>query len=155
MFHSLKNRHDLDFWMKTPRFSLHLIMAPKQHPQQRERERHLAVRREGYNSLAAWMVLDPDKEALIFRKFDYLSARRTLHLQSQVLELEEQLQDLDAEASKNVESKKSLKEHETFEERSRSGISTDKQRMELLDEIHSKLTDYRTIDLSCAFNEAC
>ncbi|KAF2185284.1 hypothetical protein K469DRAFT_750444 [Zopfia rhizophila CBS 207.26] len=117
-------------------------MAAKQHPQIKDCERYSAIRREGYTSLAAWMTLDPDKEALIFRKFDYLSARRTLHLQSQLLELEERLQNLDAEVSKNVESKKSLKKHEIFEERSGSGGSTDEQRMKLLDEIHIKLIDY-------------
>jgi hypothetical protein len=141
--------------MKNLRGSHHFIMAPKQHSKKRDNERHSAIRREGYTSLTAWMTLDPDKKALIFRKFDYLSARCTLHLQSQLLELEERLQDLDAEVSKNMQSKKSLKKHKISKERSRSGCSTDKQRMELLDEIQIKLTDYRMTTLFWEPSEAC
>lgn len=89
------------------------------------------------------MALDPDNEALVFRKFDFLSARRTLPLQSQLLELEYQLKDMDSKVSKSVEAKKSLKKHEIFEERAKSGNLPDEDRMRLLEEIHSKLTDYR------------
>lgn len=114
-------------------------------------KRRLALRREGYTSLAAWMTLDPDNEALIFRKFDYLSARRTLHLQSQLLELEDRLRELDASVSQDVESKKSLKKHEVFVERAESGSGPDQERMELLDRIHQKLDEYRN-ESSCRFS---
>ena len=106
-------------------------------------KRRLPLRREGYTSLAAWMTLDPDNEALIFRKFDYLSARRTLHLQSQLLELEDRLRELDASVSQDVESKKSLRKHEVFVERAKSGSGPGHERMELLDRIHQKLDEYR------------
>lgn len=43
------------------------------------RMRGLAVDREGVTSLAAWLSFDPDKESLIYRQFDCLGARRTLH----------------------------------------------------------------------------
>ncbi|ORY06037.1 hypothetical protein BCR34DRAFT_490468 [Clohesyomyces aquaticus] len=88
------------------------------------------------------MALDPDKEALIFRKFDYLNARRLLHLQSELTELEDQLHDLDAQSRKDVDSKKSLKKHEIFVERAEVQDSTDQKRSALLIEIHSKLNEY-------------
>ncbi|PSN67262.1 hypothetical protein BS50DRAFT_573989 [Corynespora cassiicola Philippines] len=117
-------------------------MPRKQRRNDKAQENTLATSRGGYDSLAAWMTLDTDKEALVFRKFDYLGTRRTLHLQSKILELEYQLRDLDAEVSKNVESKKSLRKHELFEERAKILGSADERRMKLLDAIHIRLTDY-------------
>ena len=107
-------------------------------------ERNLAIDREGYTSLAAWMTVDLDRESLIFRKFDYLSARHTLHLQSRLMELEDQLEDLDALARKGSDdAKKSLRKHENFELQSKIKNSLDEKRMTLLDDIHEKLTEYR------------
>ncbi|KAF6798239.1 hypothetical protein CMUS01_15725 [Colletotrichum musicola] len=51
----------------------------------------------GYAAVAEWMARDVDNETLIYRRFDELSARCILNLQSELLELEEQLQKLDEE----------------------------------------------------------
>ena len=110
------------------------------------RMRGLEVDREGITSLAAWLSLDPDKESLIYRRFDYLSARRTLHLQNKLIELEDQLEDLDTVTREGgVEAKKSLRKHELFEERARAKDSTDEKRMELLDNINETLNMYRRL----------
>lgn len=47
--------------------------------------------------MARWIAQDQDNEPYIFRKFDELSARNLLHLQSEVLELERNLKELDEE----------------------------------------------------------
>jgi phage-related minor tail protein len=103
----------------------------------------LEVDREGINSLAAWQSLDPDKESLIYRKFGYLSARRSLHLQNKLLDLEDQLEDLDAKVRQgDTEAKKSLRKHEIFEQQSTRKDSIDKQRMTLLEKIDAALNKY-------------
>jgi hypothetical protein len=104
----------------------------------------LEADREGINSLAAWMSLDSDKESLIYRKFDYLSARRTLHLQNKLIELEDQLEELDAKIrGGDVEAKKSLRKHEVFETRALKHGSADEKRMKLLEDIDRILIKYR------------
>jgi hypothetical protein len=49
----------------------------------------------GYPRLAQVYADDPDGETLVFRKFDELSARNLLRMQSGMLFLETKLQDLD------------------------------------------------------------
>ncbi|KAF6782351.1 hypothetical protein CSOJ01_16008 [Colletotrichum sojae] len=53
----------------------------------------------GYAAVAEWMWMarDVDNETLIYRRFDELSTRFILELQSELLELEEKLQKLDKE----------------------------------------------------------
>ncbi|KAF6827860.1 hypothetical protein CPLU01_08879 [Colletotrichum plurivorum] len=51
----------------------------------------------GYAAVAEWMARDVDNETFIYRRFDELSARCIMDLQSELLELEEQLRKLDAE----------------------------------------------------------
>jgi hypothetical protein len=61
--------------------------------------------RDGYPALATWMARDPDGEAYIFRKFTRLSARNLLHLQSQLTELEHEIDTLDEAARTSVDDK--------------------------------------------------
>ncbi|KAJ2902685.1 hypothetical protein MKZ38_000270 [Zalerion maritima] len=49
----------------------------------------------GYAGLAHWMALDPENEPLVYRKFDKLGAYNLLYMQSELLELEFQIKDLD------------------------------------------------------------
>ncbi|OJJ46802.1 hypothetical protein ASPZODRAFT_2031448 [Penicilliopsis zonata CBS 506.65] len=69
-------------------------------------------RRDGYPALSAWMSTDPDDEGFIFRRFSRLSARNLLHLQSQVLSLEHQLDELDQESRQSQDV--GLRRWETF-----------------------------------------
>ena len=68
--------------------------------------------RDGYPALAKWIAYDPDSESLIFLKFDRLAVRNILHLQSQCLDLEAELEEFDGEA-RSTEIL-SLSRHETF-----------------------------------------
>ncbi|OTA67809.1 hypothetical protein K449DRAFT_364252 [Hypoxylon sp. EC38] len=51
-------------------------------------------RQGGYITAAAWLARDVDNEALVFRKFDRLSAVNLLYLQSEILEIEKRLDDI-------------------------------------------------------------
>ena len=106
----------------------------------------IASLRDGYPSLSAWIALDPDSETLIFRNFTRLSARRLLHLQSQLLELESQLDELDAEArrSDDFEDRKSLRRHETLLAKAADGRTRRyEKKLRLLEEVHVKMNEYR------------
>ncbi|VUC34359.1 unnamed protein product [Clonostachys rosea] len=52
---------------------------------------------DGYPSLAAFMASDPDRTALIFKRFDRLTARTLLYLESELAELQAQLDAFDEE----------------------------------------------------------
>lgn len=53
---------------------------------------------DGYPALSRWIGRDPDGETLVFRRFGKLSARNLLHLQSQLIQLEQKIDNLDDEA---------------------------------------------------------
>jgi hypothetical protein len=55
------------------------------------------TRRDGYPAVASWMARDPDNEIVIYRKFDILSVRNLLNLQSEIIYLESKLESLDNE----------------------------------------------------------
>jgi hypothetical protein len=100
--------------------------------------------RNGFPAVAAWIARDPDNETFIFRKFDELTARNLLHLQSQVIVLEAKLKKYDEESRDNEELNKSLLAWETFERRANDGnYPEETDRMELVKEIQVKLKDYR------------
>lgn len=50
---------------------------------------------DGYPSLAAFMASDPDRTALMFKRFDRLTARTLLYLESELAELQAQLDAFD------------------------------------------------------------
>jgi hypothetical protein len=100
--------------------------------------------RDGYPAVAAWMTRDSDNESFIYRKFDKLSARNLLNLQSELIDLEWKLEKFDAEA-RNCEDlvlKQSTRKWESFvknaAEREQEG-----KRIELNKEIRAKLREYR------------
>ena len=55
------------------------------------------ARRDGFPAVADWIARDPDNETFIFRRFDELSVRNLLNLQSELIELETRLRALDEE----------------------------------------------------------
>lgn len=103
---------------------------------------------DGYPDLARRIARDPDNELLVFRKFDELSARNLLHLQSRIINLEKKQHQLDneAHASQDVDLRVSLRRWERFEKNSKSPSRADKEgaRMRLAEEISEKLKEYRT-----------
>ena len=77
--------------------------------------------RDGYPSLAAWIAHDPDSESYVFRRFDRLSARNLLYMQSGLIELERRIDEWDNMAwrSQNSHLPLSMRRWEKFEELAR------------------------------------
>ncbi|KAF2242886.1 hypothetical protein BU26DRAFT_534434 [Trematosphaeria pertusa] len=104
--------------------------------------------RDGYPSLAAWIARDPDSESYVFRKFDRLSARNLLNLQSHLIELERRIEDWDDDArrSQNFDVRQSLRRWETFEELAKDAQRPEhariQEKMKLEAELREKIREY-------------
>ncbi|KAF2205377.1 hypothetical protein GQ43DRAFT_385983 [Delitschia confertaspora ATCC 74209] len=100
---------------------------------------------DGYPALAAWIAHDPDGETLVFRRFSRLSARNLLHLQSQLILLEEKLDQLDREVfeGQDADLRLAAMRWETLvndaEDLNRPDL---KKRLELYTEIKVKIKEY-------------
>jgi hypothetical protein len=104
-----------------------------------------AVYRDGYPELAAWIAKDPDGETLIFRKFDCLGARILLHLQSELMSLEAELNRLDetARQSRDPDLRQLIGFWEKWIQSAESGRAEEKNRLNLCEKIQKKLQVYR------------
>ncbi len=73
---------------------------PPESRQSSPKDVELAVLRDDSPALAAWLACDRDRddETLIFRHFSNLAARNILHLQAQVVAVEEEILDADVAA---------------------------------------------------------
>ncbi|KAH7375417.1 hypothetical protein B0T11DRAFT_270323 [Plectosphaerella cucumerina] len=98
----------------------------------------------GFPTLARKIAAGPDYETFIFRKFDQLSARNLLHLESRLTYLEWKLTILDEKAALNSETEniRSVLTWEAFENKAREKGSPEYQRMEIAEEISRVLKDY-------------
>ena len=101
---------------------------------------------KGYASLASFITSDPDHSTAIYRRFDRLFARNLLVLQSELIELEAQQDDLDAE---DLNPKTSTREKESARDlrvlkirASQEGNVRERVRLQLLEEIRSKIQQY-------------
>ena len=105
----------------------------------------LGIPRDGYPGLAAWIAHDPDNESYVFRKFDRLSARNLLNLQSQLIALEEKLDRFDRETrqSQDFELRLSARRWETFEKNAEDPNRPERTRMELAKDLQEKIKEYR------------
>ena len=106
--------------------------------------------RNGYPGMAAWTARNPDYETFIFRRFDRLSARNLLHLESQVAGLEAQLDRPDEHALQHVrlnpddlEASRSIRNWELLSVRAKDTSLLDHKRMILVEQISAKLKEYR------------
>jgi hypothetical protein len=100
------------------------------------------ARLEGYPSFAEFITQDQD--AAIYRKFERLSARNLLYLQSELHDLEGQLQRLDRDDAKdigNVEAQKAAREWKYYADERNSRARLHR---ELQARIVEKLRAYRT-----------
>ncbi|KAL4922949.1 uncharacterized protein BDV17DRAFT_296822 [Aspergillus undulatus] len=97
--------------------------------------------RDGYPALSTWISRDPDHEGFIFRRFSRLSARNLLHLQSQLITLEEELKTLDKMSFKKGDT--SLRLWEAFEQK-KQDVSNERaqHRKRLYDALEMKLKSY-------------
>ena len=85
---------------------------------------------EGYGKLAAFIDCDPNFR--IYRKFGWLHNRVLLHIQDELQELEEELEDIDAWEAKSGDMVKLASRRE----------DTNAERLELIGTIKEKLDEY-------------
>ena len=102
---------------------------------------------KGYPSLAAFIASDRDKSTAIYRRFDRLSARNLLYLQSELQELEERQDTLDTEdLHGDLQAKKSARNWQVLKKRAKQQDNKrEKDRLELVLEIREKLKEYSTL----------
>ena len=100
---------------------------------------------KGYPSLAAFIASDRDKSTAIYRRFDRLSARNLLYMQSELVELEARQDALDAEDLQGtLEAKDSARNWQTLNKRaSETGNTKENERLELVRDIRKILKEYR------------
>lgn len=101
--------------------------------------------KEGFANVARWISLDPDNETFIYRRFNQLAARNLLYLQSELLALEKQLDELDKNDafSDDMILKDSARTWETLMSLYENGNIEAKARMDLIVELRAKLKEYR------------
>lgn len=99
---------------------------------------------DGYPAVSRFISSDLDGESYVFRKFRTLTARKLLYMQSQILELEEQLADFDraAAASPDWELHLAARSWERLIANAESR-EKEKQIRKVIDEIEVKLDNYR------------
>ena len=100
---------------------------------------------KGYPSLAAFIASDRDKDTVIYRRFDRLSARNLLYMQSELVELEARQDAFDAEDSQGtLEAKDSARNWQTLNKRAaETGNTKEKERLEVVRDIRKTLKEYR------------
>lgn len=103
----------------------------------------------GFPALAGRIAGSPDYEAFIFRKFDRLSARNLLHLESNLAYLEWQLDQADQQASesRDNETRRSIRAWEAFEENAKLDSRPEHRRMKIARDISGIIKEYRKISL--------
>lgn len=100
--------------------------------------------RDGYPALAAWIGRDPDGETLVFRRFRNLSARNLLHLQSELIQLEQEINDLDDKArrSTDLDARQASRRWETLTQLAADPTRPEKERLEKVTELSAKIKEY-------------
>ncbi|KAK3635609.1 hypothetical protein LTR56_014649 [Elasticomyces elasticus] len=98
---------------------------------------------DGYPAVASFISSDPDSESFVFRKFNTLTARKLLHAQAELLDLEHRLAEFDAQAAAGYDHELHLSAREWERLTANAKVrSQEKDRMELMDEIEVKLEKY-------------
>ncbi|KAF2803327.1 uncharacterized protein BDZ99DRAFT_453601 [Mytilinidion resinicola] len=98
---------------------------------------------DGYRAVAAWIARDPDNETFIYRRFDQLSARNLLYLQSKLLALEQRLAKLDTHVASmgDLDLKDSARRWEAFAKNAKSR-DEEGEMMELVIQIRGRIKEY-------------
>lgn len=104
--------------------------------------------KKGFAQAARWIALDPDKETFIYRKFDELAARNLLYLQSELLVLENKLDQLDRHdaISNDMDLRDAIMKWETLEGQFNCGNRDAIVRMDLIVTMRAKLKEYRVLE---------
>ena len=96
----------------------------------------------GYASLANFIASDKDRSTVIFRRFDRLSARNLLYLQSELAELEAKQETFDREDVKGkMSDKQCARNWNDFKKTSESDESQ-QERMKLVRDIRTTMKEY-------------
>ena len=110
----------------------------------------------GFASVADLVASDPDKSGTIYRRFDRLSARSLLYLESKLAVLESTQERFDEEDGTNdsFTLKSAATSWEEFEEQAKDSDRPEIQkRMKLVTEIAATLKTYRTyLDFGSGFS---
>ncbi|KAJ5511767.1 hypothetical protein N7453_003870 [Penicillium expansum] len=116
------------------------VMAEALHPDSAE----LGNVRDGYPALAGWIGRDPDGETLVFRRFRKLSARNLLHLQSQLIQLEQEIDELDDEArrSPNLDARQASRRWETLTQLAADPTRPEMKRLKKVAELSAMMKEY-------------
>ena len=96
---------------------------------------------DGYPTFARFIARDRD--AAIYRRFENLSARNLLYLQSELHDLEQQLQDLDRDDAKDIDNSDAQRAARCWKAFSEGEEGTIKRQRRLQEAIRSKLKEYR------------
>jgi hypothetical protein len=103
----------------------------------------------GFPSLSAFIASDPDHSTAIFKRFDRLSARNLLYLQSELAELQARQDALDREDQKAAQTdswrevKESARDWNAFvASAADNGSERAKAQMDLVEQIRVKLKEY-------------
>jgi hypothetical protein len=102
---------------------------------------HTQVQLEGYPSFAEFIAQDSD--AAIYRKFERLSARNLLYLQSELQDLEGQLQAFDQEDAKDINDEEAQKTARSWRHYSDEGNGRSRKHREIQAKIIMKIKEYR------------
>ena len=101
----------------------------------------LTRRLEGYPTFAEF--ISKDKDAAIYRKFENLSARNLLYLQSELHDLERQLEEVDRGDAKNIGDENAQRAARLWTHLANDSNAQARARRQLHAEIKVKIREYR------------
>lgn len=98
----------------------------------------------GYPAIAKFIAQDPDHETFVFRRFDELTARNLLNMQSELLALQEDLAQIDKEANSgsDLDLSLSMRSWRVMEQKAKSNDKV-KESLNLAAKLEMKLEKYR------------
>lgn len=100
---------------------------------------------DGYPALADFTAQDPDHETFVFRRFKNLSARNILHLQGELIKLEDDIATVEREAADSVDPELhlSMRSWTVLDGNSRkSGHDLERKHKEFSNALEEKLKKY-------------
>lgn len=99
---------------------------------------------KGYPSLSSLIASDYDHSTFISKRFDRISARNLLYLQSELAELEAQQDGFDREDFKSRDESAGRRDWKTFKSRSNdASFPKEKARMDLMMKIRGTIKEYK------------
>ncbi|KJX95072.1 hypothetical protein TI39_contig4134g00039 [Zymoseptoria brevis] len=109
-------------------------------------ERGERKRGYGFPAVTRFIARDPDSETFVFRKFSQLTARNLVHMQSELIDLERQMKELDRKAepapSNDLEFVLASRSWETMKRLADERDGDERGLMSLSEKIEAKLEKY-------------